>query len=270
MSEQRARIVRRQVVPVEIAPEDELEEDIAGADDEEPEEEPVIVRRSIRPVVTVTTKAEVKKPGIVRKAVPAPEPEEEPEEKPLENIMRRRLVAEEKVEQPVSNKNIKMQDLENEEEAVIKKQPFPEPALQIFRVKSINETVAEDVFTRMFEAMASGESILVTKLESGKWQLATTGIRADVVSKVANGKLSGKSYWDEVLDPAFAVWQEEWKTLTYAEKKKRATKAGATWEEDKDSRVDLMRLTEAYRDKLGIAKYNEQYKSRAARAAIKG
>lgn len=262
----RARIVRRQVVPtpVEIEPEDDnLEEDLTGDDNEDPEEEPVITRRSIRPVASESKK-------LVRR-VPAPEPDGLPIEKPLETIMRRRVAAEEKVEQPVSNKIIKMQDLENEEEpVVVKPQPFPEPAMQSFRVKSINETVAEDVFTRMFEAMASGESILVTKLESGKWQLATTGIRADVVSKISHGKLSGKAYYDEVIDPSYVEWQQEWDNLTYAEKVKRAKKVGAVWEPNDNRTIELLRLSQAFREKSGIEKYKEQYKSRAARAAIKG
>jgi hypothetical protein len=151
-----------------------------------------------------------------------------------------------------------------------KPQPFPEPALEKFRIRSVNETVAGDVFSQMFQAMASGASIIVTRLDDGKWQFTSTNIQADVVAKASSGKLSGKAYWDEVTSPDFVKFHQDWDNLTYDERKRRAKKAGAIWNEDKSQKIDAMRMTEAYTEKLGIKKYKPEYENKAARAAIKG
>jgi hypothetical protein len=255
MIEQR-RIVRRfsaKPIEPEEEPEEEPQEDTKAEADDELEEDakPVIRRRVLL--------KEVDEQRIDREPV-APPPA-------VKAVVLPKKTTAKKLEELA---NDLADDIEEDTKPVIKQMPLPEPALEKFRIRTVNETVAGDVFTQMFEAMADGASVIVTKLDSGKWQFTSTNIQAAAVVKSNNNKLSGKAYWDEVLDPAYTKFYAEWDNLTASERKARAKKVGAVWEASTNQKMDAMRMTEAYRDKMKIFKYKPEYRDMKKRAAIRG
>jgi len=124
--------------------------------------------------------------------------------------------------------------------------------------------MAELTLTGLLEAMDDGNSLLITKLETGKWQISTTDAKV-----VGRGFKRGRDYDMEVEDPKFHEWRDEWRALSFEEKKKRAKKAGATWEPHDNPQIEVIRMAEAYRAKLGIHKYKPEYRTYAARAAVR-
>jgi hypothetical protein len=73
-----------------------------------------------------------------------------------------------------------------------------------------------------------------------------------------------------MVDPNYLEWINTWKAKSYAEKKAYAKKAKIKWEEHADERIDVMRITQAVREAEGIEKYKPEYRSRQARAALRG
>lgn len=134
------------------------------------------------------------------------------------------------------------------------------------KVRKVDQQVMDDILQGIFDLIDAGESVMITKVEDGKWTIGPANKKA---LQVTSGKLSGKAYWDEVCTPEYREWEKEWITLSAAEKAKRCKTAGVTWTHAPDPRVDAINMTEAYRNKLGITKYKPQYESRKAREAIR-
>ena len=137
-----------------------------------------------------------------------------------------------------------------------------EPTIEVRKVETI---VAEEVLTGLLDAMDKNQSIVITKLTDNKWQLSSGAVAVS-----AGPKLRGQEFWDEVLTPEYQEWHDEWKSLTYAEKKKKAKAMKVEWEEHDDERIDNIRMSAAVLAGLGIEKYNEDYQTRSARARLRG
>lgn len=141
----------------------------------------------------------------------------------------------------------------------------PPAAAKPVRVKSVEATIAGASMLELLEGMEVGKSIIISRSADNKWLITN---ELPKIEK-ADG-LRGAEYWQEVLDPAYNAWWKEWHNLSQEERIKKAKKAGVTWKEDKDPRVNIMRATEAYRTEMEIEKYKPEYKTRAARARIQG
>lgn len=152
-----------------------------------------------------------------------------------------------------------------------KKEPIPElppESSTAVKLQPINGTAVKDILMSIMSALGDGKAIMILRLSEDRWQINPI---ADIKSPMAmQKKLSGRAYWDEVLDPKYIEWDKEWQGLTQSEKVQRCKKAGVVWEEDKDIRINNLHMTEAYRAKLGIEKYKEEYMDRASRAAVRG
>lgn len=133
------------------------------------------------------------------------------------------------------------------------------------KVKPVDATVAGSMMLELLEGFAEDSSIVITRVETNKWIISNS-----LPEDTKSDRLSGAEYWREVQDPKHAEWNEEWSKLTNDEKLKKAKKAGVTWKEDKDPRVNIMRATAAYKEAMGIEKYKPEYRTRAARAAVRG
>ena len=145
---------------------------------------------------------------------------------------------------------------------------FDEVPAPPVRIQPVNKNIVEDVIMKVMTALGDGRAILIVRLSEDRWQINPV---IDAKNPVAmQKKLSGKAYWDEVLDPHYIEWDKEWQTLTQAEKVQRCKKAGVVWEEDKDVKINNIHMTEAYRTKLGIEKYKPEYRDRSSRAAVRG
>jgi hypothetical protein len=226
----RRKIVRRRAA----APAEELEQEDVDVEEMDDDEEEEVVVRAARKVVVEPELEDDEDIG---------EDEEEVEIKPVRRTR--------KVTPPVVTKAV-------EEE--------PEVAKPV-RIKKVETQVTEDVLTGVLNALETGQAIQVSRTADNQWQI----VRTDKISnKLGFGKLTGKEYWDTVLSPEFTKWQEEWAAMTFAEKKKQATKIKAVWEPHDNPKIEIMRITAAMREHLGIEKYKPEYASRGARAALKG
>jgi len=222
----------------EILEEEELEED----EEEVVEPKPATRRRRKRKVVE-------------------PEPEEDEDEEEEEEV------EVEVVSKPAprrrKKKVVEPEPEEDEDE--------PAPTRRK-RVKKVVKPVVEEAFSSadMFEAILDGlaedQTVIVTRAGDG-WVLSA-GTADTVLAKPT--LLRGRAYSDEVQSDEFKAHKAEWRELTFSEKKAHAKKIKAVWEPHDDSRVEVMRITSAVRTKLGIEKYKPEYRSRAARAAIRG
>jgi len=189
------------------------------------------------------------------------EEEEEAKVKPATRRRRRRKVVEEPPDDDFED--------EKEDEPTPKKtrrrtrkkvvEPEPEP---------VKADVSDlDVFYGLLESLDEGHTLVVSRTGEDTWSVSSSGTAAVVAGPQ---KLKGQAYWMKVLSPEFLEFDEEWKELTFAEKKVKAKKAKARWEAHEDDRVEAMRVKPALMKKLGIEKYKPEYQTRAARAAIKG
>ena len=164
-----------------------------------------------------------------------------------------------KVKPPVKKKTAPKQTRDNVEESA-------EVLTEAIEVKKVDTIVAEGVLTGLLDAMDKGQSIIITKLaDHGKWQLSS-----GTAAVAAGPKLRGQEYWNEVLTEDYQEWHEDWKNLTYADKKKKAKSLKVKWEEHDDERIDNIRISAAVLSHLGIEKYNDDYQTRSARSRLRG
>jgi len=124
----------------------------------------------------------------------------------------------------------------------------------------------------ILEYMHVGSIIVILREDQDSWKVTVTdkkfsGIINPFVSSGA--KLSGKTYWETVINPEYAAWSKEWNLLTFAEKKNRAKKLGVEWEHNNNPKVEVMLLTDAVRKHLGLTKYRPEFATRSARANIR-
>jgi hypothetical protein len=195
--------------------------------------------------------------------------EEDEDDTPPSKAIKRRVI-------PPPKREIKPKPMPKAKSGdVAKPKPRPEPEPEeeeevqqekTVSVKKADSTVVDMFFEQVLESLEDGKSVVITKTGDGKWELSMAGKRDPVVT---TKKLRGKEYWNEVLTPEYQEFAEEWQGLTYVEKRKKAKKAGAKWEEHDDERIDLIRIVDALLKKEGIEKYKEEYRSRLARAAVK-
>lgn len=125
---------------------------------------------------------------------------------------------------------------------------------------------SEDLLNCILEGLDDGQSMTITRESDTSWVLAVGGV---VEVAPATQKLSGKAYSDEVRSQEFQDHAVVWKELSFEEKLAHAEKLDVQWKEHDDPRVEVIRVTAAVREKLGIEKYKPQYRTRAARAAIR-
>lgn len=241
MAPRRRKIVRRRR-PVEVV-EDveklELEELEDEVEEEEEEELPPRTSKNVR---------NVRKP---RSIVDDDEEEDEMEEEEEELPPRTRSRTRKSVR---TSQAVKGDDDDEEEEVKEKKSPL--------KLEKVSKTMHDSILSDLLDVLNDGGSLIIHKSKDTYTISSADGI-------VRTRKLKGSEYWDEVSDPAYRKWGEEWRQKTYEEKVKFARKNKLVWNEHDNPRVDVIRLTEAVREYLGIEKYKEQYRTRASRAAIR-
>jgi len=216
--------------------------------------------------------------------------DEEDEEDPTVPVRKSKVVVEDDEDDvPVVTKKAKLPVDDDEDEAVVdiakgntvhgmKNIPrrastkamepeVPEEPKSVAKI--IKKTGANPVMDIM-ELMETGKALLITKESEGVW-IVNLSSQDSIVAKIADyGKLSGKQYFEEVANNDYIEWSKEWKQLTYSEKKNKALKLGVVWTKHPNPKVDVMRITDAVRQKLGIQKYKPEYATRLARSKIRG
>lgn len=139
--------------------------------------------------------------------------------------------------------------------------PAPKKGAEI---KTVEATVVENVFTELIEALEEGKALLITKTKRNQYQVTTGAAVAMSAKKMAHGE-----YLAEVIDPAYTEWKEKWRGMSFDAKKKYAIKIKAQWDPHEDEGIEVMRISQAVREAEGIEKYKEEYRDRAARAALR-
>lgn len=248
--------VRKARKPVEPEPEDEYVDEDDGEEiyDEDVEEAPAPVRKAKPAPAPVAAKKPVPAKPIA-KAVPARKPAAPP------------------VDEDDGYEDAELVDDDQEEAPVVTKKAIPPAAKAVpapakpggvISVKKVDTMVAGEILTELIAALEDSTKELVFAVAGeGKWTFTVREKRED------KPKAAGKEYWDEVLSPEFLEWSAEWGKLTHEERKKRAVKAGAKWEPHKNPQVEIMRITEAYREAMGIEKYKPEYREKAARDKLR-
>lgn len=127
-----------------------------------------------------------------------------------------------------------------------------------------------DDLGRLLDHMAVGNTLILKRVNETTWKASLT-----TEEKVTQGrrKVSGTSYWNEVLSDEFKAHQATWEKLSPEEKVAKAKKEGVVWDEHDEARINIMRLSDAYRQHHGIEKYKPMYSGpngRAMREALKG
>jgi len=142
------------------------------------------------------------------------------------------------------------------------------------------EGVVAGSLSDLFDALNDGTSVTITKLGKDKWQFVTGGVAAAAtvapVSAPKGRGLTGMAFEKEAYSQEFFKWYYEdagsgkpWNEMTSEERYALAEEIGASWEEHDEPRVDAMRMGQAVREKLDIAKWKPEYDSRASRKALK-
>lgn len=140
---------------------------------------------------------------------------------------------------------------------------------------SLNLALEGQKLLDLLEAMEQGQSLVIAKISPDQWRLAVS--KEEVVVSGKPGALKGREYYLEVHSPAYVEHEEAWTAMSVDEKYAVIEESGVEWAEHEDERIDLMRATMAYRDKLASAagltfnewKFNPGYRTRAARAAVR-
>lgn len=138
----------------------------------------------------------------------------------------------------------------------------------------LKEVVANEVETlsdpipQLLALLDEGKTLNIQR--KGKTFVVSLAETALVVAsnKRTKGKF-GSDYWDTVLSDEYKTWQEDWQQLSMDEKRKMASEAGAEWEPHEHLQTEAMRMSDAYREVVGIVKYKPEYESRGAREAVR-
>jgi len=133
----------------------------------------------------------------------------------------------------------------------------------VVSIKMVNDVITDNVFSKLLESLDKDESVIITSLGNGKWKLS----KGDTL-KMGLKKMTKAEAMQEMYNPAYIEFYEWWKTLDYEAKVKEANAVGAEWESHENERVDIIKLTQAYRDVKGVEKYKPEYRTRSARAAL--
>lgn len=139
--------------------------------------------------------------------------------------------------------------------------------------------VGGDVFDNLLTRLQAGEALTFSAVDGG-WVVSagnSIAITATTVVKKSGAGLKGRAFEEEAFSDEYfdhlyvnaAKTGKGWKELTVEERYAAADDIGADWEEHENSKTDQMRMGMAVRKALGIEKWKEEYKSRAAREALK-
>lgn len=151
--------------------------------------------------------------------------------------------------------------------AVPAKKAMPKAPVPVepVKIKPVQQQVADNMFESLFEALPEGKAIIITRIAENKWQVTANTAKA---SKQVG--MSNADYWDETINPEFWDWLNAWKLKSYEQKKEYAVKQKIKWAAHADPRIDVMRITQAVRSAEKIEKYKPEYRTRAARASLRG
>lgn len=193
---------------------------------------------------------------------------------------------EDRVEQAVDNAEV-----EEVEEEVVKRPPRRRRRRKVEKPVSVEEKVAEvevadsseekttevDVveesaertFAGLLAALSEGDALIIRCTAEDTYVISKA--THESIASAPEPKPAGKKVSvNDMLTDEFKEWRTAWAELTYEEKVEKAEEAGVEWNRHENPKVDVMRLSAAMREALGIEKWRPEYSTRAARAAARG
>ena len=203
-----------------------------------------------------------------KESLPAPEEIFEDEEVKTEPV-----VSKKRTEIPkLSSSKVKIVTREEDDEEKDVDEQIQQPVIVDKRVK-IKKTGTNPV-SDIMDYMRSGEAIMVKKEGTSSYTVSIVPNEI-LISKTGYQYLkkgvTGKQYWNEVLNPAFVEWSRKWTAMTYSEKLDYAKSHNISWDTvEGNERLNLMNLSEAVRKVENIEKYKPEYMKRSARSKIRG
>lgn len=152
----------------------------------------------------------------------------------------------------------------------IEEEPEVIKTKRVTKARKIGTNPIEDIMS----SLRDGEALMLKKEGINSYQISV--IPNDIIISKTGFQylkkgLTGRQYWDEVLNPEFAVWSKKWNAMTYSEKLKYTKSKKIVWEPVPDNqKLDVMRMTEAVRKAENIEKYKPEYMKRSARSKVRG
>jgi len=156
------------------------------------------------------------------------------------------------------------------EKAAPKPKPEPEPEQDV--------EGADFSFDALLDALDDGKTLVVKVTDDG-YQVSMSDAAVTTATAAPQPQtkgLRGEDFWREVLtDDYYAFTREDagggkaWDDMTREEKVEFADDLGVSWDESEDEKVDFMAMVRAVMKHLEIVKYKPEYKSSAARKALR-
>ncbi len=157
--------------------------------------------------------------------------------------------------------------------SVVEEEEDEEPKAKVRSVRlpaedKVAQVTIADLGSALLEVLDAGQSLFFRKSGSGY-----AVYKADASLLMPKGKHGARAiklneFFSIAYSDEFKAWINEWTPLTYEEKVALAKKEGVTWENHETAKIDVMRISEAMREKRGVAKWRPEYESKAARDAL--
>lgn len=186
--------------------------------------------------------------------------EEDDDPEPEKPTRRKRTRVKDVVEEPV------------EEEMTVAEVEEAIPAIAaVADTAAIVDAVLLQIAQAIESLVASGTAMVA---------VAATGVavaaQAEAPAEPKSKGLRGQAFWEEVCSKKYADFfyrdagdGKAWESMTPDEKYEFADALDVDWDEHDDVRVDAIRMCKAIYAKLEITKYKDEYKTSAARNAVK-
>jgi hypothetical protein len=251
MAKRRSRRTPKTVVEEELPAEEELleEEDVEEEFDDEEEEEDA----------PPPAKKPARRSRSRRKPAAKPVEEDDEEDEPLD---------EEDEEEAPPAKSSRTTRRKKDRRQV--------PAAEVLSADpddKLGQGSAAELAEVFYHLLKSGITLTIRKV--GQTFIISEGVIKDDVADVLSSRgrvrkaLTGKQVEEITYSDEFKEYYEEWSQLSYEEKVAKAEEEGVEWERHENAKVDLMKLSTAYRIHHGIEKYRPEYQDGKVRKLLR-
>lgn len=143
-------------------------------------------------------------------------------------------------------------------------------------VESISSHPVEagDLLLRLIGRLDAGQALTLVRKSDDSWEIMTGTAIPPTMSAIVRKKfkMTLQEWEDEVFSGEYKTHLAAWQKLDEKGKLSLVKKAGVSWNESADPRVNLLNATMAYRTHLGLNgdnKYKPEYQEKAARDALR-
>lgn len=242
-------------------------------------------RRSRRKPKTVVPEEELLEEELLEEELEDELEDEEPEEEaPVKRTRRtrRQRKTEPEPRSHSTQADEELEDEDDEEEAPVKptrrkrKRTAPSDVTADHQADKIGQVGATDLVDLFVELLGRNITIAIRKVgevflisEGATVQDTNVATYTDTGHEGRRNALTGAAFYKIAYSPEFLEFYPAWAKHSYEEKVVQAEEEGVEWERHENAKVDVMRLTAAYRIAKGIEKWRPEYLDRRARKILK-